>query len=74
MDQEMMNLSVPDVLGLAEDEAKEILEHQGFVIESVEFTKSLKGGQPEGGCRVVRQHTSGQNVQLMLVFQKWVCS
>lgn len=75
MDQEkQVSFSVPDVLGLYQDEAAGILEGQGFVITSVEITKSIKGGQPEGGCRVVRQRTSGQNVQLMLTFEKWVCN
>jgi len=70
----MMNFSVPDVLGLYEDEAVRILKQCGFVVTSVEITRSTKGGRPEGGCRVVRQRTSGQEVQLMLAFQKWVCS
>lgn len=75
MDQEkQVNISVPDVLGLYQDEAERILKEYGFVVTSVEITKSIKGGQPEGGCRVVRQLTSGQNVKLMLTFEKWVCS
>ncbi|ATW24539.1 hypothetical protein DCMF_06865 [Candidatus Formimonas warabiya] len=74
MDQEMLSVPVPDVVGLSDEEAKRILEQHGFVVKSVEITKSFKDGQPEGGCRVVRQHASGQDVQLMLAFQKWVCS
>ncbi|MGI6686618.1 MAG: PASTA domain-containing protein [Bacillota bacterium] len=70
----MINFSVPDVLGLYEDEAVKILKQHGFVVTSVGITKSTKGGQPEGGCRVVRQRTSGQEVELILSFQKWVCS
>lgn len=75
MDSENQDhLSVPDVLGLYQDEAERILKEYGFAVTSVDITQSFKGGQPEGGCRVVRQHTTGQNVKLMLTFEKWVCN
>jgi beta-lactam-binding protein with PASTA domain len=70
----MTDFSAPDVLGLPENEALVLLKQYGYAITDVEITMSSKEGQPEGGCRVVRQRTSGQEIQLILAFEKWVCS
>jgi hypothetical protein len=67
------NFSAPDVLGLYDFEAKEIMEKHGFNIKTVEVTKSVKNGWPEGGCRVIRQLASGRDVYLIVAYQKWVC-
>lgn len=69
----MNNFSVPDVLGLDADEAVDIIQRHGFVVAEVNMTKSPKNGQPQGGCRVVRQRFSGQEVKLVLSYEKWVC-
>jgi len=74
MEDASQSISAPDVLGLYDDQAREILEKHGFSIKSAEITKSVIDGQPEGGCRVVRQHVSGTDVYLVLAFQKWVCA
>lgn len=68
-----IQLSVPDVLGLYLDQAERILQEQGFVVTEKTLTISSKGGCPEGRCRVVRQRSSGQNVKLAYVYEKWVC-
>lgn len=63
---------VPDVVGFIEKDARETLEKKGFLVGSVEVTKSVKSGMPEGEYRVVRQVASGKTVELILVSQKWV--
>ncbi|MGI6678531.1 MAG: PASTA domain-containing protein [Dehalobacterium sp.] len=68
-----MQISVPDVLGLYQDEAEKILMEQGFVVTEKKLALTPKGGRPEGSCRVVRQRFSGQNVKLVFSYEKWVC-
>lgn len=73
MDTVNLNLPVPDVLGLFDDEAKEILESSGFTVASSKVTMTPKAGHPDGGLRVVRQQSFGREVHLVLAYQKWVC-
>ncbi|MDD4752484.1 MAG: hypothetical protein PHT78_04390 [Desulfitobacteriaceae bacterium] len=68
-----LNMPVPDIVGLYDYEAREILKNHGFTIKTEITTKTAKRGQPEGGLRVVRQRASGQDLHLVFAYEKWVC-
>lgn len=72
MEEERTSFPAPDVIGLPELEAGEILSRQGFAVRSVSITQTTKRGQPEGRLRVVRQRVCGQEIDLVYAFEKWL--
>ncbi|MGI6066599.1 MAG: hypothetical protein ACOYI2_08920 [Bacillota bacterium] len=73
MHKNELNFPVPDVLGLYDDEAREMIKNHGYTIKTEKITKTAKRGQPEGRLRVVRQRVSGQDLHLVFAYEKWVC-
>jgi len=72
MDELSTSFPAPDVIGLPEPEAREILCRQGFRVRSENITQTVKRGQPEGRLRVVRQRVCGQEIDLVYAFEKWL--
>lgn len=63
-------MELPDVIGYKLDEAIDLINDKGYIVDSVVITKSLKATEPTGIARIVRLLPVGETrLEVVVAYQ-----